>query len=174
MVMSADLPIPIIPTFDLNLDPVAHASLTHGIYGNLYFNAGFSLKKEELSLAIGARLGAFVKLGVGASIGLACAGINLHADVHADASGKLVPFAPPGQRLSIDAGIKFTLEGSAYVGAGVCDSNCETPCVDAGFFDICSPIPCFKKGLSKTIVLGLEANVTDASPYFHFKGLKEL
>lgn len=174
MVMSAELPIPIIPTFDLNLDPVAHASLTHGIYGNLYYNAGFSLKKEDLSFAMGARLGAFVKLSVGASIGLACVGINLHADAHADVSGKLAPFAPAGQRLQLDAGVKFTLQGSAYVGAGVCDSNCETPCVDAGFFDICSPIPCVKKGLSKTLVLGLSAEVTDAKPYFHFKGLTEL
>jgi len=174
MVMSTDIPIPIIPTFDINLDPVAHASLTHGIYGNLYYNAGFSLKKEDLSLAIGARLGAFLKLGVGASIGLACVGINLHADVHSDVSGKLVPFAPAGQRLLLDAGIKFTLQGSAYVGGGVCDSDCETPCVDAGFFDVCSPIPCFKKSLDKTLVLGLSAEVTDAKPYFHFKGLSEL
>ncbi|RYZ83099.1 MAG: hypothetical protein EOP04_20635, partial [Proteobacteria bacterium] len=63
MVMSTDIPIPILPTFDLNLDPVAHASFTHGIYGNLYYNLGFGLNKADLSIVVGARLGAFVKLG---------------------------------------------------------------------------------------------------------------
>jgi|GEM_PF-2685197 len=174
MVMSADLPIPIIPTFDIDLDPVAHAELKHGIYGNLYYNFKFSTSSvADLKLSVGGRLGAFVKLGVGASIGLACASIGLEADAHADCFGHLAPFANAGERFLLGIGLKFTLKGQAYVGAGICDSDCETPCVSAGLFDVCSPIPCVKKGLNKTLVLGLEASVSDASPHFHFKSFKE-
>lgn len=163
-IVSIDVPIPIIPTFDIDLDPVAHCYLKHGIYGNFYFNAGFSLKPEDLSMAIGGRLGGYVKVGAGASIGLACASIALGADIHADVAGKLAPWNTKGEpKIQLDLGVTFTLTGEAYVGAGICNSSCETPCVDVGFTEICSPIPCVKKGISKGITVGVSAEMTESS-----------
>lgn len=163
-IVSIDVPIPILPTFDIDLDPVAHCYLKHGIYGNFYFNAGFSTKKEDLSMAIGGRLGGYVKVGAGASIGLACASIALGADIHADVAGKLAPWNTKGEpKIQLDLGVTFTLTGEAYVGAGICNSSCETPCVDVGFTEICSPIPCVKVGISKGITVGVSAEMTESS-----------
>ncbi len=164
-IVSIDVPIPILPTFDINLQPVAHAELKHGIYGNIYFNANFSKKPEDLEMTIGGRLGGFVKVGVGASIGLACASIALSADVHGDASGTLAPLTtiPNKPKIKVDLGVTFELTGEAYVGAGVCNSSCQTPCVSVGITDICSPIPCVKVGGSKTLKVGVSAEMTETS-----------
>ena len=160
-IVSIDVPIPIVPTFNIDLDPVAHY-LKHGIYGNFYFNAGFSTQKEDLSMAIGGRLGGYVNVGAGASIGLACASIALGTDIHADVAGKLAPFNTKGDpKIQLDLGVTFTLTGEAYVGAGICNSSCQTPCVDIGFTELCSPIPCVKVGISKGITVGVSAEMTE-------------
>jgi hypothetical protein len=156
LMLSAEMPIPILPTFDLDLDPVAHCEFKHGIYASAYFKADFNKDPSSFALTVGGRAGAFVKLGAGASIGLACAGISLSADTHADIKGYVQPLKGI---FSAEAMLTFTLQGSAYVGAGVCNSSCETPCVSVGLFDVCSPIPCIKTGLSKTLVLGIGAGV---------------
>jgi hypothetical protein len=164
IITSIDVPIPILPTLDIDLDPVAHCEFKHGIYGNFYFNAGFSTKKEDLSMVIGARLGGYVKVGAGASIGLACANISLGADIHADASGALRPFSTSKPKIELGLGIEFTLNGSAYVGAGICNSHCETPCVKIPLVGkVCSPIPCVKVGLTKSITINLGAEMTENS-----------
>ncbi|TCD26309.1 hypothetical protein EZ456_13500 [Pedobacter psychrodurus] len=158
LIVSAKMPIPLLPSFDLDLNPVAHCSFTHGLYAAAYLKANFSLKPEDIAISVGGRVGAFVKLSAGASIGLACAGINLGADAHADINGYLAPLKG---EFSATMGLTFTLQGSAYVGAGVCNSSCETPCVSIGFTDICSPIPCVRVGFNKTLVLGVEAGVNN-------------
>ncbi|KRT14035.1 hypothetical protein ASU31_21735 [Pedobacter ginsenosidimutans] len=158
LVVSAEMPIPLLPSFDLDLNPVAHCSFTHGLYAAAYLKANFSLKPEDIAISVGGRVGAFVKLSAGASVGLACAGISLGADAHADINGYLAPLKG---EFSATMGLTFTLQGSAYVGAGVCNSSCETPCVSIGFTDICSPIPCVRVGLNKTLVLGVEAGVNN-------------
>jgi hypothetical protein len=158
LMVSAEMPIPLLPSFDLDLNPVAHCSFTHGLYAAAYLKANFSSKPEDIAISVGGRVGAFVKLSAGASVGLACAGINLGADAHADINGYLAPLKG---EFSATMGLTFTLQGSAYVGAGVCNSSCETPCVSIGFTDICSPIPCVKVGFNKTLVLGVEAGVNN-------------
>ncbi|WP_316793827.1 hypothetical protein [Pedobacter frigoris] len=163
LITSIDVPIPILPTFDIDLDPVAHCELKHGIYGNFFFESVFSTKPEELSLTIGGRLGGYVKVGAGASIGLACASVSLHADIHADVNGTLTPLAKSGPKIQLGLALTFTLEGEAYVGAGICNSRCETPCVDLFIGTICSPIPCVKVGIKEGITVGVEAEMTEKS-----------
>ncbi|MEJ7827318.1 MAG: hypothetical protein WKF91_03955 [Segetibacter sp.] len=158
-IVSIDVPIPIIPTFDIDLRPVAHAELKHGIYGNIYFKANFSKQKEDLALTIGGTLGGWVKVGAGASMGLACASIALFADIHTNVQGTLKPWGEP--KIELDMLLMFTFKGEAYVGAGVCNSSCETPCADVGFGEICSPIPCTKVGLEKTLELKVSAEMTE-------------
>ncbi|MBT2561566.1 hypothetical protein J7E50_12045 [Pedobacter sp. ISL-68] len=158
LVVSAEMPIPLLPSFDLDLDPVAHCSFTHGLFAAAYLKADFTSNPKDIAISVGGRVGAFVKLSAGASIGLACAGINLGAKTYADINGYLAPLKG---EFSATMGLTFVLEGSAYVGGGVCNSSCETPCVSIGFTDICSPIPCVRVGLNKTLVLGVQAGVNN-------------
>ncbi len=90
---------------------------------------------------------------------MACAGIALGVDAHIDAEGSIKPLEGG---FSLKIGAKLELTGEAYVGAGVCDSNCETPCVDVGLTEICSPIPCFKKELKDNIIVGLNGEVNNS------------
>lgn len=161
-ILSAAMPIPLLPTIDLDLDPVAKCEFKHGFYAAAYFKANFFGGLKETSFTVGGRVGAFVKLSAGASIGLACAGVSLGADMRVDLVGSLAPIQ---KKFSASAQLGFDLLGSAYVGAGVCNSSCETPCWDAGLFEVCSPIPCKKIGLSKSMKIIVGATIDNSG--FH-------
>jgi len=152
-VISSDIKLPILPNFNLELEPVASCKLDYGAYANVYFSSVFNIDPTKISIAIGARVGAYVQLGVSASIGLACAGVNLGAEAYADLEAYLPNITTMP---NISGTLVFKLNGSAYVGAGICNNKCETPCWDAGLFEVCSPIPCVKKswGGNTTLTLG--------------------
>ncbi|MDQ8006256.1 MAG: hypothetical protein REI64_15755 [Pedobacter sp.] len=166
-ILSAEMPIPKLPQFDLPLDPVAKIELKHGLYATAYFKADFPSDPEKISFTIGGRVGAFVKLSAAASIGLACAGVSLGADMNFTLVGKVEPFAPS---FYASAAVALTLKGEAYVGAGICNSSCQTPCWDAGLFEVCSPIPCVRVGLNKQVKVSFGANIKNAS--FGFEEFK--
>ncbi len=161
-ILSAQMPIPLLPTIDLDLDPVAKCEFKHGFYAAAYFKANFFNAVKETSFTVGGRVGAFVKLSAGASIGLTCAGVSLGADMRVDLVGSLAPLQ---QKFSASAQLGFDLTGSAYVGAGICNSSCETPCWDAGLFEVCSPIPCKKIGLTKSMKITVGATIDNSG--FH-------
>ena len=154
LVLSVDVPIPVLPSFDIDLEPVAHCEFKHGIYACMYMQVNFTDK----SLGVGAKVGGWVKVGAGASIGLACACIALSVDVSANASGSL-NFS--NKQFLLTFGANLTLAGQAYVGAGVCNSSCQTPCVDLGLTEVCSPIPCVKKGLKEAVVVGIQGSASN-------------
>ena len=56
--------------------------------------------------------------------------------------------------------ITLKLEGSAHGGVGVCNADCETPCVHIPIVgEVCSPIPCVNKTLSKTLIAPLGVTI---------------
>lgn len=160
LILSAEMPIPKLPQFDLPLDPVAKIELKHGLYATAYFKADFPSDPKKISFTIGGRVGAFVKISAGASIGLACAGISLGADFNFTLVGKVEPFVPS---LYASATVELVLKGEAYVGAGICNASCQTPCWDAGLFEVCSPIPCVRVGLNKQVKVSFGAEIKNTS-----------
>lgn len=160
LILSAEMPIPKLPQFDLPLDPVAKIELKHGLYATAYFKADFPSDPKQISFTIGGRVGAFVKISAGASIGLACAGISLGADFNFTLVGKGEPFVPS---LYASATVALILKGEAYVGAGICNASCQTPCWDAGLFEVCSPIPCVRVGLNKQVKVSFGAEIKNTS-----------
>lgn len=159
-ILSAEMPIPGIPQFDLPLEPIAKMEFKHGFFATAYFKANFFEGVDNTSFTVGGRVGAFVKLSAGASVGLACAGISLGVDAYADLIGTLSPLKPA---FSAEAQLTFDLNGSAYVGAGICNSSCQTPCWDAGLFEVCSPIPCKKIEFNKKVKIQLGAAIENTS-----------
>jgi hypothetical protein len=154
-VFSAEMPVPILPSWDIDLSPVLKTSFKHGIVLNMYNKFTFSTDPTKIGYFIGSRIGAYVKVSAAASIGLACAGVGLEATALADANMSIEPLNP--KNFNANVTLTFDLKGHAYVGAGICDSDCETPCVDLGWLgEVCSPIPCFKHTVKGqlTMVLG--------------------
>ena len=147
-----DIPIPLIPQFDLDIG-IAHFDLEHGIFANMYAKLNFG----EPQFTVGGTVGIWVHVGVGASIVLLCAEVDLKATV-SDAILGSISTDKTKDLLHFDT--KIELQGSAYAGGGICNSNCETPCIDIPILGhVCSPIPCIKVGFSKTLTLELGATL---------------
>jgi hypothetical protein len=157
-----DIPIPEVPTWDLNIGGLVKSSFHNGIYAGCYFSLTFV---SDAELAIGGRVGAWVELGAGATIGIACFNINLKADASVGLEGSI----KKSGAFSIKVDITLTLSGSAYVGGGVCNSDCKTPCWETFLGDVCSPIPCVKTGMSGSETITLTGYLTNSGFELSFK-----
>lgn len=147
--VSTELKLPLVPTFNLNLKPIASVQFDNGVYAATYFKLNFNNGAE---IKIGGRAGAYVKLSAGASIGLACAGVSLSAEAGAEIRASLAKSGDFSAALALN----FRLGGSAYVGIGMCDSDCETICV----WGVCSPLKCYRSYYSKVLSIGVEASLS--------------
>lgn len=83
----AALPVPIIPQFNIDLNPIVHCTLEHAIHLNNY--TGISLDYPKISYDLGGQIYAYIHAGAGASIGLACAGADFSASAGAGLYGHI-------------------------------------------------------------------------------------
>ena len=114
----AEIPVPIIPQFDIDL-VVISGKLSATMGGDMRMGMDFSNGAE---FGIGQSVFVDVELGVGGSILLACGGVEagVHADVSAD--GK-VNVSTGTWSAAGDASL--TITGTAYCGEGICNSSCS-------------------------------------------------
>jgi hypothetical protein len=122
---SANIPVPLIPNFDINLIVVS-AALHINVGGDVRFGMNFS---DVNMYNVG--MGVFVdaEFGVGASAIVACVGVDLRVLVGLDFDGTYYS----SNDFEIVASGYITLQGSAYYGAGLyCDAECDGLCVSDG------------------------------------------
>lgn len=148
---SMEMKLPLLPTFNLDLAPIASVEFNNGLYAATYFKLNFA---EGAEITVGGRVGAYVQLSAGASIGLACAGVSLRAEAGAEVQASLNPI---NGNFAAMLALKFQLEGNAYVGVGLCTSSCNTIKV----FGIPSPIKCYRKQYGKVLTIGVEASLNN-------------
>jgi hypothetical protein len=131
--MEGEAQIPVlIPDFDFNFILVS---------GHFYIHVGADMRLgmnfyETTSLAIGQTVFGEIGIGVGGSIGIACAGVSASALVDLSFDGQ---FFKNGN-YSVIANANLQICGSAYCGWGICDSDCdgwcdkheESGCIDIG------------------------------------------
>ena len=136
----AAVPVPIIPQININLDPIVHCTLEHAIHLNSY--TGISLGYPKISYDLGGQAYVYIHAGAGASVGIACCGADLSATGGAGVYGHIdlnipSPSINPVQMMSdaksaimnanitMQGEVFLDLQGSAYVGGGLCDSDCD-------------------------------------------------
>jgi hypothetical protein len=165
MVMAVDMNLPIIPDINLNLGPIASVTVEKGIYANVYTAIGFDADKVKIDGGI--KVGAYVKIHAGASVLVGCAGLNLSAEVNAMVQQHVT--SPPfktfltlnpltllsASELSLQAEAHVILTGSAYIGFGVCDDNCNSIKV----LGVKIPPGCHSTGIGKSMDLGMGVDV---------------
>ena len=163
-VVGVDMKLPIVPDIDLDL-AIASLHIHYGVYANAYFGVSFAGGPKDATIIGGVKVGAYVNISAGASLGLVCAGISLAADVNAEADITmsnldftiLNPVAfYKNSYLNVDLSTTATFTGEAYVGAGICNSSCNAVKV----FGVKIPPGCFKKSISGSMSLGLDFNIT--------------
>jgi len=108
-----------LPEFNVDLDPVAHASLSP-VYG-IALSLGMNFAQGSQFDIKGA--GYFqVDASFGGSIGIACAGGNMSGGANLYGIGSV---NMSSKKWSITGGSDLFLKGSLYVGCGACDSDCD-------------------------------------------------
>ncbi|GGH80800.1 hypothetical protein HNQ91_005389 [Filimonas zeae] len=156
-VAAVDLKLP-LPTLDIDIG-VANVHVGYGIYGNAY--AGLNFDETAPIVDGGLKVGAYVNVNGGASIGIACAGVSLAAEINAQGNLHLELPALKGatqyvtnpvalltdSKIDVNVEMGAQLGGSAYVGAGVCNSSCNSVKV----WGVTVPPGCHKKGIGKTM-----------------------
>lgn len=155
-VAGVDVKLP-LPNLDIDLG-VANVHVGYGIYANAYARLTFDLDTPRVDG--GLKVGAYVNVNGGASIGIACAGVSLSAEINAQGNltlrlpslknsiTYLNPYAlmvASGIVLNVDMGTEFG--GSAYVGGGVCNSSCHSVKV----WGVTVPPGCHKESIGKSM-----------------------
>lgn len=147
---SLELKLPLVPTINIDLAPIASVQFDNGLYAATFFKLNFADKPQ---ITVGGRVGAYVKLSAGASVGLACAGVSLGAEANAEIVGSM----DTGFNFAAMLALNFQLQGSAYVGVGLCTSSCST----IKFLGVSSPIKCYRKQYSKVLTIGVQAKLSN-------------
>lgn len=164
-VAALDVKLP-LPNLDVDLG-VASVHVGYGLYANAYARMTFDIDAPKVDG--GVKLGAYVNVNGGASVGIACAGVSLSAEINAQ--GNITMVLPSLKNpaaylkayplikdsylfLNVDIGAEFG--GSAYVGGGVCNSNCNSVKV----WGVTVPPGCHKKSIGKTMSIHGGMNVT--------------
>ncbi len=136
----AAMPVPIIPQIDIDLDPIVHCTLEHAIHMNCY--TGLSLDYPKISYDLGGQIYAYIHAGAGASIGIACVGADFKATAGAGMYGHIdlnipglslnpvqmmsgIKDAIENANITLQGEVFMDLQGTAYVGGGLCDSDCD-------------------------------------------------
>lgn len=141
---SADMPTPIFPGFDFNFGLVsASLWLNVGADTRLAMNFGevntYHIGMDYL-LDIGAKLGA--------SIGIACAGVSAQVIVDQGFDGE---YRSDGSWY-VSGEATLYLKGDTYVGVGCCDSDCD-------YLGFPCPSPCFDKHLGGDVAIGMKTTM---------------
>lgn len=113
----AEIPVPIIPQFDIDLGVVS-GKLSATIGADMRVSMNFS---DGLTLGIGQSVFANVTAGVGGSIGIACGGLEASVTADVSVDGQI----STSGNWFVDGSAMLILKGSAYWGWGVCDSDCD-------------------------------------------------
>ncbi len=112
------LPFPVLPSIDFDFGVIS---------GHFYVNIGGDIRVSTQftsaanTFGIGQSIFAEAGIGVGASLGLVCAGCSAQALAILGFDGQ---YQSTGEWF-VDGDASLTLSGSAYIGGGLCDSDCE-------------------------------------------------
>jgi hypothetical protein len=146
---------------------IAEVHINDGIYANAYLGLTFD-DLTKVKVLGGLKVGAYVNIGAGASIGLACAGVSLSAEVNVQANivmdnlsfTDLNPVSfYKNSNLTLELGPQVLLSGEAYVGAGICNSSCHSVKV----WGVTVPPGCFKKSISGDLNLNMQFTIKKPS-----------
>lgn len=126
MEVGAEIPFPLIPNFDIDLGVVS-ARLKVTIGGDVRLGINFG---NSNSYSMGMSVFVNAEFGLGASVGLACAGVNLKAKAGVNMDGMYWS----NGNYSMEVSGFISLTGTAYagfspVGLPSCDSDCDGACV---------------------------------------------
>ncbi len=126
MEVGAEIPFPLIPNFDIDLGVVS-ARLKVTIGGDVRFGINFG---NSNSYTMGMSVFVNAEFGLGASVGLACAGVELKAKAGVNMDGTYWS----NGNYSLEVSGYISLTGTAYagfspVGLPSCDSDCDGACV---------------------------------------------
>lgn len=122
MEAGAEIPFPAIPNFDIDL-VVVSARLEVTVGGDVRLGMNFG---EVNSHTMGMSVFVNAEFGLGASVVIACAGIDLKARAGINMDGTY--FSNGGYELMVSGFIQVS--GTAYAGGGLaCDSDCDGLCV---------------------------------------------
>jgi len=120
------IPFPVLPNFDLNVG-IAQAKMEVNIGAEVRVGIQFG-NVNSYNLGFGVFIDA--EIGVGASVVVACAGVEIYGRVGVDFDGTYWS----NGNYSITAQGFFNLGGCAWFGGGLaCDSNCDGLCVSVTF-----------------------------------------
>ncbi len=128
---SVKMPVPKIPQIDLNLGGFVQAGLDHEIGLNIIN----SFKYDGLSSSIGFLAGGYVYLHAyaGASVVVGCVHASVEVKEQVEIAGSI---SKDHISVATTAGTGMCLGGSAEIGGGCCDSDCDghwyCPCISDG------------------------------------------
>jgi hypothetical protein len=164
LVTAVDMNLPLIPDINLNVGPIVSVTVEKGIYANIFSIIDFG--GNAINIDGGIKVGAYVKIHAAASVLVGCAGLNLGAEVNTTVvqhvglpSFSQFPLDPvvllKASDLKMSASAHVLLTGSAYVGFGICDDNCNSIKV----FGVKIPPGCHSTGIGKSLDFGLGVDV---------------
>jgi TANFOR domain-containing protein len=141
----AAMPIPIIPSgeFDFGL---IHGVLKHQVGADMRLSMQFS---NAAIFGIGQSAFAKIWVGLGGSVVIACAGVSAEVKTVISWDGQ---YATNGNWF-VDGDGHLVLTGETYVGAGLCNSNCESIAEIGGF-----GTPCVKHSEDGKVKLGVHGH----------------
>ncbi|MFN8300445.1 MAG: carboxypeptidase-like regulatory domain-containing protein [Chitinophagales bacterium] len=128
---SVKMPVPKIPQIDLNLGGIVEAGLDHEIGLNI-INA---FKYDGLASSIGFLAGGYVYLHAyaGASVVVGCVHASVEVKEQVEIAGSI---SKDHISVATTAGTGMCLGGSAEIGGGCCDADCDghwyCPCISTG------------------------------------------
>ncbi|MEO6979063.1 MAG: hypothetical protein ABI113_11815, partial [Mucilaginibacter sp.] len=167
-VAGVDMKLPILP--DIDFDVVLAALHVHyGLYVNAYLGLKFDL--TDAKIIGGLKIGAYVNVSAGASLGLVCAGVSLYAEANMQANmvmdhlnfTDLNPISfYKASHLILTASPQILLSGEAYIGAGICNGDCNPVKV----LGVKIPPGCFKKSIGGDLNLSMKLGLDKASGDF--------
>lgn len=121
MEAGAEIPFPVIPNFDVDL-VVVSAKLEVTIGGDVRLGMNFG---DVNAYTMGMSVFVNAEFGLGATIVVACAGVDLRARAGINMDGTYYS----NDTFELDISGFINVSGSAYAGVGICDSDCDGPCI---------------------------------------------
>jgi hypothetical protein len=144
-------PFPELPNIDIDL-VVVHGQLTVSVTGD--FSLGMNFTDAGNTYYTGTAVAVNANVGLKGSVGLGCVGASFGITLEVANHGE---FKSNGDWY-IDGSNTLTLYGSAYVGVGCCDEDCD------GYY-VC---PCVSKSWGGSVSIGLLAHMGNDSNYIKF------
>lgn len=144
-------PFPELPNIDIDL-VIVHGQLTVSVTGD--FSLGMNFTDAGNTYYTGTAVAVNANVGLKGSVGLGCVGASFGITLEVANHGE---FKSNGDWY-IDGSNTLTLYGSAYIGVGCCDEDCD------GYY-VC---PCVSKSWGGSVSIGLLAHMGNDSNYIKF------